>query len=213
MMAARAAGHVPRAPLAGLAAALAAVLGCALVLAPKLADAASALLREPLEALATGDGAQALALARASSRALLGLLVQSSLFVLLTVVLASLVVQGLAFRSRARGGALRLAPLRPSRLATTLWVLGLLGSTALTLRDLVSHESSTYGELAREWALCAIALSLVALCIDSAFARARFYQSLWMTRRELLDEERSQLGAPELRAERARLTRELGGGR
>jgi flagellar biosynthesis protein FlhB len=54
-------------------------------------------------------------------------------------------------------------------------------------------------------------LSACAL-VDAFLARAAFFRSLWLTRREHREEQREAYGSPELRAERERLRRAYGRG-
>jgi flagellar biosynthesis protein FlhB len=57
--------------------------------------------------------------------------------------------------------------------------------------------------LLASWASALVALTALCLVTDIAFARARFFASLWLSPREYLDDQRATFGAPELRRARA----------
>jgi flagellar biosynthesis protein FlhB len=66
--------------------------------------------------------------------------------------------------------------------------------------SLMSVTSSWLIRLAGSLVACAV--------IDAALARAQFFRSLWMTRREHLDELREAHGSAEMRSARERVRRE-----
>jgi len=193
---ARASGHVPRAPLVGFGVGVLGLVGYA-------GTSATSRYREPLELAARGDVTGALE--RASTWLLdVGASLATALFVLAVAIAASIAVaQGPAFARLTRTRVLP-PPLRPSRTASVLWCLCLGALVARTVLEapMLTIETLRAEASAFAWALVLITVACIA--IDVAFARARFYASLWMTRREFLDEQRESHGAPELRSARAR---------
>lgn len=180
---ARASGHVPRVPLLGLFG----LLGLLAVGAGQLHGFA----RE-LRALI------ALPLSGAEPWALLRSLLTRSAWSLAAVwgllLLGTWLAQGPAFGTRR----VAFAPLGLDRTATFLFGAGVLGLLASILWDVRLLEiSADYG-----WALAL--LSVACLAIDIAFARARWFQSLWLTRRQLRDEQREHGVSPEVAAARRR---------
>jgi flagellar biosynthesis protein FlhB len=215
---ARAQGHLPRAPLAGVLFALLSLLLSLWALAPRVFVLLTRLLREPLELAARG---QAVA-AEARLAQLLGELTGACALALLAIVVGVggglFVVQGPAFASSSRTHGVVFPALSLSRTASALWCVGLLLITALALGQFfacafegalrrASFSSATLPALAAAWAGQLGALSVAALLVDVAFARARFFASLWSTRREFQDEQRLALGPAEPRAARERARR------
>ncbi len=178
---ARASGHVPRVPLLGLFG----LLGLLAVGAGQLAG-----YREELRALLAAPLSGADPWALLSS---LGVRLAWSLALVLAIVLVgSWLAQGPAFVSRrepfAAQGIDRTAAL-------------LFGAGALSLLALVTWESRAL-EVSADYGWALALLSVACLAIDIAFARARWFQSLWMTRRQLRDEQREHGVSPELAAAR-----------
>ncbi len=191
---ARAAGRVPKAPLTGLTAAIGGLFGAAALLGPRIARSARDLFEAPLALSAAGERSAALARAAASARELFALLALAAVSIFISVALGIVLVQGLAFAPLARPRARALAPLRVDRTAGALFALGVA----------VWLERAGWADFARAWAERLAFLAVACLVIDASFARARFFASLWLTRREYLDEQREAFGAPEIRAARAR---------
>ncbi len=206
---ARAAGHLPRAPLTGLAAALLGLFLCASLLGPRIVHLCRELFEAPLTLSAHGKLAEALARAGASVRELFGLVALAGLALFASVVLGVGLAQGLAFAPLASPRARAFARLSPDRTAGALFALGLTLLAALSLADALWLERATLGSFARSWAERVALLGLACVVIDASFARARFFASLWLTRREYFDEQREAFGAPEIRAARARARRDL----
>ncbi|MDB4974794.1 MAG: hypothetical protein JWN48_3135 [Myxococcaceae bacterium] len=206
---ARASGHLPRAPLVGFAGALLALLAGTALLGPAIAQRTAALLRGPLELAAAGRSREA----HAQAELLLQQLARSAGLLLglgcIAIALFTLLAQGPSLARLSSSRSLRVASLRPSRTASALWCVGLCVIVLTTLASWTELERATLSQwavaLATELALLTVACS----AIDIAFARARFFASLWLTRREYLDEQREQLGAPELRAARRRARDDL----
>lgn len=186
---ARASGHVPRAPLLWVVGLLA-LLAVGVLEAPAFARALLSLFREPLE---TGDPARAFA-------GLRELILRSAWSLAAVFVLMALVtwlVQGPAF---AAGTRKKFTPARLDRTASVLWasLVALLAVFhAFAAVQLSLDELGDWG-----WGLSLA--SAACLAIDIAFARARWFSSLWMTRREFLDEQRDQGPPPELVTARKR---------
>jgi hypothetical protein len=204
---ARARGHLPRAPLAGLVFALLSLLAGSCALAPRVWALSLRLAREPLELAARGHGTAAQARATQLLNELSFTCAPALVAIVGSVALGSFVVQGPSFvgSSQARGSS--FPPTSLSRTASALWCLGVLSIVLLALSRWASLELSTLGAEASAWATQLTVLSLAALLVDVAFARARFHASLFLTRREYHDEQRAALGPPEARAARGRALR------
>lgn len=205
---ARAAGHVPHAPLAGFAGGLLALVPTCFWLAPEVAAHLTDLLERPLLAAARGDSALARAEVGEHVRALLGWAALALGAAFVGVVLASALAQGLAF-VRMRRVRARFERMAPSRAASLLFCLGLALATGLALDDVGRLRPQQLAARAESWAVTLCLLALGCGVVDAAFARARWFASLFMTRRELLDEQRDAFGDPALRAARARARREV----
>ena len=197
MAAARASGHLPRAPLVGFASALLALLACAWWRGPQLALELRALLVGSL-----GMRVEALV------PVLRALAQELGLGLLLVVLVTALGVRLAQGPSAGSARVSSLPALRPSRLASAVFALGMLGDIAYALSDWTMLEPGRYtaalAELANAFALRLVMLTLACVLIDVAFARAGFYASLWMNRRDFLQEQREAFGSPEVRAARER---------
>lgn len=203
---ARARGHVPRAPLIGvLGGVLASAVGSA-ALGPALIRDMRALVRAPLEAIAAGRGADAYVAAGASLRSLAALgalwLAGATLAIGIAVALGQGPALGSPFRDEAG-----YPGVRPSRTASALFVLGLLGSGAHALVVSLTGQALVFVDYAS--VVCALAVGCA--LIDLAFARARFVASLWLTRGEQRDAERRDFGSPEVRRARSEARRAMQG--
>lgn len=185
---ARASGHVPRAPLLWLAGLLAlSAVGAAL--GPRFGSLLRALWSDLLSGGAVDVWGRL--------HGLLALLAWSlgAIFVLLLGVVW--LVQGPAFAAWSRRA--QFEALRPDRTASALWACGLCLLTGFALTDALAGFAA--------WAWGLALLSLACLLIDAAFARARWFASLWLTRREYVDQQREQAAAPALVAARNRARR------
>jgi flagellar biosynthesis protein FlhB len=110
------------------------------------------------------------------------------------VIAGSWLAQGPAFATRHG----KFASLAVDRTASVLF-----GATTIGLALFFVFDAQWLAIDANyAWALAL--LSVACLAIDIAFARARWLQSLWMTRREFLDEQRDQGVSPEIAAARRR---------
>ena len=201
---ARAQGHLPRAPLAGFVFALLALLASVWALSARVFALLTRLYGEPLALAASGRAPAAWA----RGVQLLGELGWACAQALLAVVVCVggglFLVQGPAFARASRAHGVVFPRLALSRTASALWCVGLLLITALALSQWRSFGRATLPALAEAWAGQLALLSVAALLVDVAFARARFFASLWLTRREYRDEQRLAHGPAEPRAERER---------
>ncbi|MEY4511146.1 MAG: hypothetical protein RLZZ450_3268 [Pseudomonadota bacterium] len=200
---ARAQGHVPRAPLAGPIFVLLSLIASVWALGPRAFRLCTSLLREPLELAARGASVPARERALFLLRELSVVCAPALVVVVVSVALGLFVVQGPAFVS-SRGRGTSFPALAISRTASALWCAGVLLIVLLALSQWASFELRTLGASATAWAGQLAALSVGTLLVDVAFARARFYASLWLTRHEHLDEQRAALGPPDVRAARER---------
>ncbi|HEY6882236.1 MAG TPA: hypothetical protein VI299_29600 [Polyangiales bacterium] len=186
---ARASGHVPRAPLSwvtGLLALLVVVVPQRSAFQRELL----ALFREPLQA---GDPARAWD----SVRELALRCAWSLTLVFVLVAGATWLVQGPAF---AAGTRKKFRKVRLDRTASALWA----GAVALLAAFYAFAAVQLSVEQVGSFGFWLAFVSVACLAIDVAFARARWLSSLWMTRREFLDEQREQGPLPELVAARKR---------
>jgi flagellar biosynthesis protein FlhB len=210
MAEARRSGHVPRAPLAGFGSALLALLAGVWWLARDCAGLATALLREPLALTVRSDGAAAARRAAQLAHALLGQCALLLTLVTLTVMLGTWLVQGPARGLRLGGGRSSSFPRLPvSRLASALWCVGACCITGLTLSRWPAFSLRTLPALASAWALPMALLSGLTFAIDVAFARTRYFASLWLTRSQYRDEQRADFGDPRVRIAREQARRAL----
>ena len=208
---ARASGHAPRAELAGFSAALVVVLGCACWLGPRGGRALVRMLDAPLLSVARGRFGDAATQAAALARGV----VRDMVLVLAAVLVAATLARAVAQRpSFARMGSTRLGfpPLRVSRTAQALWCAGLLFCLGDALHDVVLLDLASVAPAAARLATNLALVTVGCAVVDAAFARARFFASLFLTRREYLDAQREAVGSPELRAARARARQQLGAG-
>lgn len=205
---ARAHGHVPQSPLAGVAAGVVALIVGASALGPSLWMHLLTLYRTSLLAFAAGRPGDAYRAVEASlggiMRGLFGFLAGAAILVAATLTL----MQGCSLGAPWRASK-RFARLAPSRTASVLFVLGLalVGGTAIA-------DALIGPEPARALFDAAMGIAVLALAcgaIDAAFARARFAASLWLTRGEHLEEQRSAFGSPEARRAREAARRALWG--
>lgn len=178
---ARASGHVPRVPLLRL-------FGLLGVLAVGVLQA-GAFARELRALFASSEAAPFPLL-----RPLIQRTAWSLAVVLAVVVLGSWLAQGPAFGVRRS----KFVAQGVDWTASVLFALGML----VLLIFFVLDVQQLALEPSYAWALAL--WSVGCLAIDIAFARARWFASLWMTRREYLDEQRDQGVSPELAAARRR---------
>jgi flagellar biosynthesis protein FlhB len=202
---ARGVGHVPRAPLVGVGVSLLALLAGVAVVGGRVAQTLQSSWRQALMAAGEGNVAHALGVVVQAGVLLFDWLGWVIIGIVAAIALVSWLIQGPAFAGRRFRGARFGAP-KLDFTATVLWVAGvaLVGGMALAQLPL-------WQEVDREleaWGHGIVALALGCLIIDAALARARWFQSLWMTRREYIDAQREQGAAPELLAARARARRE-----
>jgi len=205
---ARAAGVLPRPLLIGLSASLCALAACVRTFAATFSERLARLMREPLEALTRGDFARALELARAEIAPLARSLGLSLCAIAAALVVAYLLAQGpqLGFARQKRRA---FSEPRLSFTASALAIVGIAALCAFQLRDALWLAPAEFPAFAARLLLQAAALFAALALIDAAFARAAFFRALFLTRRELREEQREAFGAPELRAARARARREL----
>ena len=207
---ARQSGHLPRPVLVATASAAVAVITLGFLFGERALRALTSAFVDAVTAVARGDAELAYALAHeAMARASFGAACALAL-VLVVVLTTQALGRGLTLRGRG-GRGIRFAALRPSRTGAALWALGLVLSTALALDDVIALEPHGVAELAGDFARRVLLLALACSLVDVAFARARFFRSLWMTRAEMKDEQRALFGAPELRALRSSRLREGAG--
>jgi flagellar biosynthesis protein FlhB len=178
---ARASGHLPRAALLWLAGALG-LLAVGAAVGPNLGERLRASWSEELLRAAAGEPTHV----RERLAALSSLLAGSLAVILALLLGVGWLVQGPGFASWARRTHFERVGL--DRTASLVWALGLVLLTGFTLADFAS------------WAWGFALLSVGCLVIDVAFARARWFASLWLTRREYVDMQREQAPAPEVRA-------------
>lgn len=209
---ARASGHLPRAPLAGFGLALLALLACTATLGPRAAGLCADLLRVPVALVGTGAALQAQARAGELVQQLAALVGVALGSVVLAVALGVFLVQGPAFAqlSRPSTASASFAKTSISRTASVLWCLGVVLISALSLSRWRELAQGNLTSLLAAWAQQLALLSAALMVVDIAFARARFFASLWLTRRERDDELRDAYGAPELRAARRQARLQLG---
>ena len=200
---ARASGHVPRPALVALGSVWLTTMFVLWAYGAHLLHELATLFRSTVELCGRGDSALARAavwswvISASQSFALIAL----AAFVSIALSLAF--AQGASHAGR-RALRVRFAKLEVSRTAGALLSLSLLLTTAIALAELPLLEISDLAAFALRWASYAALFTLFCTFIDVAFARARFFRSLWMTRAELRDEQRSAFGAPELREARRR---------
>lgn len=205
---ARAAGVLPRPLLIALSASLCALAACLRAFGATFAEQLARLISAPHEALTRGDFALALALAQAAIAPLARSLALTLCAIAAAIVVASLLAQGaqLGFARRPR------RPFTVARLsftASALAIVGIAGLCAFQLLDALWLAPARFPAFAERLLLQCAALFAALAVIDAAFARAEFFRALFLTRRELREEQREAFGAPELRAARARARREL----
>jgi flagellar biosynthesis protein FlhB len=178
-------------------------------LAPRVFALLTRLLCEPLELAARGQAGAGRALLAQLLGELTGVCALALLAVFVCVGAGLFVVQGPAFAGSSRTHGVVFPALSLSRTASALWCVGVLLITALALSQWASMSRATLPALCAGWAGQLSLLSVSALLVDVAFARARFFASLWLTRRELQDEQRLALGPAEPRVARERERRAL----
>jgi type III secretory pathway component EscU len=205
---ARASGVLPRPLLIGLSASLCALAALLRTFGATFADGLARLMRAPLEALTRGDSAAALSLASQALAPLARSVMLSLGAVAACVVVGSLLAQG-AQLGFARGQRRRFSAPKLSFTASLLAIVGLTALCAGQLLDALWLEPREFPSFAARLLLQAAALFAALALIDAAFARAEFFRALFLTRRELREEQREAFGAPEVRAARARARREL----
>jgi flagellar biosynthesis protein FlhB len=115
-------------------------------------------------------------------------------------------------------GSARLLPLQRQRRSFSrlpaprtskfLWCVLLSLLAVAALHEFVRVAPGTAGPAASRWLLRASALAALISVLDIVLARTAFLRSLWLTRREHLDDQREAYGSPEMRTARAQLRRE-----
>lgn len=202
---ARAAGMAPRPVLAGLAGTTLALSLVQDELAPRVWMHLRALFQMPLAALADGRAQQAERLAHDAVLALCLELAKLGALIFAAAALGVLWVQGPQFAFRwGRRARSRFTEPKPSRVAAALFALSLLLLLAFQSSGVFWLEPpALVGFISRYWRQLSL-LVVVLACVDAGFARARFFRALWLSRRELREEQREAYGAPELRAARSR---------
>lgn len=206
---ARRAGHVPRGSFVVFAAVLAGVSFSLDGWGMSFLGRLGTLWREWLEGVAHGRVPDASQVLRERVPQLLwpSLASLGALFVIAAGL--SFLAQGSArFLPFARVRR-HFAPAQPPRASKLLWSLLVLLLAISALYEFVRIAPNTAGSELSRWLLRLSALTALVSVLDVALARASFLRSLWLTRREHLDEQREAYGSPEMRAERARLRREL----
>jgi flagellar biosynthesis protein FlhB len=206
---ARRAGHVPRAAITG---AIAGLLGAALGLClwgPRLWSGCTRLLRVSLEATANREPVSGAVWAAEAWREL-GVPTLSILFVAWAAAgFFSFLAQGTALFVPSARARQRFPRLRPARTAGVLAALAVLVVCACVLPDsLRVNDFESGAALFVRWCKWLVAPLLACVVVDVALARARFFRSLWLTRREHLDDQKEAYGSPEIRAFRERIRRE-----
>jgi flagellar biosynthesis protein FlhB len=200
---ARASGVLPRPLLIGVSAALFAVASTVRSAGPFVARELEALLRAPLDAFAQGESAPQLARVAPQIAGLMRASALSLISVATCVIVGALLAQGaqlgFGLRNRRRFSAPKL-----SIEASLLAIVGALGLGAFNLIDALWLEPTAFPAFAQRLCTQLAALFLALALIDAAFARAAFFRALFLTRRELREEQREAFGAPELRAARAK---------
>ena len=202
---ARRAGHVPRPSLVVLSCALIGVSGLLQGWAGDFVEALGALWGELLRGVARGQHPDPTAVLLERVPALLWPLAWWLLVVLAAGVGFSFLAQGSARFvpfARPRRAFERASPPSASKL---LWALVVTALAVAALQDLTRVTPSSAGAVVAHWLTRFAALSALVAVLDVVLARVRFVRSLWLTRREHLDDQREAFGAPELRAARARL--------
>lgn len=205
---ARESGHAPRLALVAICTSVIVLALMGVLALPRLWRALISFVRVAWIAVGSGRAPFAHAAFSRLQGELLGFLTGGLLGVVGAVALACVLGRGAHFGFVPTRGASRFARLARGREAPFLWVLGLVACAGFALEDVAILEPGELTTRALIWLETVALLSLACALLDVAFARARFFASLWMTRRELLDEQRVAHGAPELRALRARLLRE-----
>jgi type III secretory pathway component EscU len=166
------------------------------------------LLEMPLDAFAHNESAAALRLVAPLIADVLRQVALGALAVVVSVALGSLLAQGVQL-SLPRATTRRFTAPKLSLEASLLAIVGLLGLASFSLFDALWLEPADLLGFAVR-GLNQLALLFFALAIiDAAFARAQFFRALYLTRRELREEQREAFGAPELRAARASARRQL----
>jgi flagellar biosynthesis protein FlhB len=203
---ARASGHAPRPLLLASTSALLYLLACAAALGTRALTHLQAFLSDATGALAAGDSARAyarLALFLRDGASTLALLLLGMFVVLLA---AELFGRGASFaRVRAR---VPFPPVRRDPSALLVWSIGLTLAASFAVLELLPLAPGELAPFASDWLRRIALLALACAVLDVTLARARFFASLWMTRREQLDEQRAAFGAPELKRAQARLRSE-----
>jgi flagellar biosynthesis protein FlhB len=206
---ARRAGHVPRTGLVAMAAQALGLTIALTYLGDSLWSALAQLLAQSLTALT-------LAPPPAAFIARIAPAFGTSLFLLLALVwalamLAQLLAQGFAVRWPFTRSRRPFAPLRPARGPRLLAAILVLGFSLVLLPEVLRVTPHTAGGLLARGSLRVSMLLVACALVDVFLARAAFFRTLWLTRREHQDELREAYGAPEMRAERERIRRAHGG--
>lgn len=205
---ARASGVLPRPLLIGLSAALFALSWLARGLGSGLVRQLDALLRAPLDAFAHGESAPSLDPVALQIAALLRTSALALVAVAACVIVGLLLAQGVQL-GFARRNQRRFSAPKPSLEASFLAIVGVLGVGAFNLVDALWLEAAGFSEFAQSLCAQLAALFFALALIDAAFARAAFFRALFLTRRELREEQREAFGAPELRVARAKAREQL----
>jgi flagellar biosynthesis protein FlhB len=207
---ARAEGFAPNPLLVGLSASIFALASCVHLFARDMANDLAALLRTPLDAFAHGESASALARVTPLLAHLVQSLALSALIVAGCVVLGTVLVQGLTF-VLPRNSARRFTVAKPSLTASLLALVALSAWALWQLVPALWLELGRWPEFAASLLYRLAAVFFALAIVDASFARAQFFRSLFLSRRELRDAQREAHGAPELRAARAMARRHVHG--
>lgn len=201
---ARRAGHVPRTSLVGLAGALSGLALGLFLVGGRIAAACSGLLVSVLGAEERLRAGLAVQLVTEICSALMWLLACAGLGALIFGALG----QGIALRvpfSRPRRPFPRSAAPRTTKFLAAFAVVGV-GAAALS--EGMTATPASLVELLFRFLVHVAAVFCACALVDAALARTGYFRSLWLSRREHLDEQREAYGSPEIRAARARLRNE-----
>ena len=207
---ARRQGHVPHTTLVSFAGAFVAFALWAPRAAPQLSTEVAELWRAALARAAEGRPLAAGTLLSEMLSSVLGTLSLGLAMMLAAMVLALWLVQGVAWGLIVRSPRPRFERPRRDATAPLLLVSCALVVLGVTLFATFRLELVTLSEGLERWLLASSVCLVACAFVDAAFARARHMRSLWLTRREHLDELREAYGSLELRSERQRRSRMSG---
>jgi type III secretory pathway component EscU len=165
------------------------------------------LLEAPLDAFAHDESAAALARVVPLITSIARAVAFGALGVAGCVVLGSSLAQGVQL-GLPRAKTRRFSAPKLSLAASLLAIVAVLLLGSFALFDVLWLEpEDLLGFAMRLFSQLAVLFFALAI-IDAAFARAQFFRALFLTRRELREEQREAFGAPELRAARASARRQ-----